>query len=81
MSRTKGGHDDVHNYEMINDLQKIDKKAQKTKPTIEIVLSPPESDASTLTAKQTIDNIHDRSESEKNTMLKTSVKNILYETG
>ena len=79
--QTKGGCDHVHEYEMVSDLQKNDKKQLKTKPTIEIVPNPPESDASLLTVKPTIDDIDDHSENESNTMLKSSVKNILYETG
>ena len=77
-SRTKGGHDNVHVYEVIDDLQKIDnKKRLKTK----IVSNSPESEASTLTARPNIDEIHDRSENQNNTTIKSLVKNILYETG
>ena len=64
---------------MIGDLEKTDdKKRLKSKPIIEVVLNPSESESSTLAAKPTIDNIHDHSENKKDT---TTTNNILYEPG
>ena len=50
------------------------------KLTVKMVQAdPPESKTSSL--KSTIEDIHDRSENEKDTQSKTSMKNALYEPG
>ena len=43
--------------------------------------SPPECKTSLVQLKPTIEDIHDRSENEENTASKTSMKNVLYESG
>ena len=43
--------------------------------------NPSESRASSLALNPTIEDIHDRSENEKDTPNKTSMKNMLYEPG
>ena len=55
---------------------------KKPKSTIETAVpKPPESKTSLLALKSTIEDIHDRSENEKDTPNKVSMKNVLYEPG
>ena len=62
-----------HAYEMVSNLQN-----EKPKPAIEMVPDPPENKINVLPA---IKDIHDRSETEKDTQNKTPIKNALYEPG
>ena len=60
-------------YDIIKDLEK--------EKSIEMYPDPPKSKASSIALKSTIEDIHDRSENEKDTPNKTSMKNVLYEPG
>ena len=62
-----------HTYEMVSKLQN-----EKLKSTTEMVPDPLENKLNLL---PTIEDIHDRSENEKDTPNKTSMKNVLYEPG
>ena len=53
----------------------------KPKSATEMASAPRESKTSSLPLKPTIEDIHDRSENEKDTPNKTSMKNVLYEPG
>ena len=62
-----------HAYETVSHLQ-----SEKPKPTTEMVPDTPENRIDIL---PTIEDIHDRSENEKDTQNKTSMNNVLYEPG
>ena len=70
--------------EIVYDSEKVDDKKQfRSKVTSEVAPNHPESEASTLAAKTiaTIDDIHDRSDNNKDTATKSTMKNVLYEPG
>ena len=65
-----------HSYDIVNDL--VNKKPVQV---IEMFPNPSESKSSSLPLNPTIEDIHDRSENEKDTPNKMSMKNVLYEPG
>ena len=67
----------VPEYEMVGESE----KRTKIKPTINVLHNSPESETGAMTTKPFIDDVHDRSENEKVTEAKLSVKNALYEKG
>ena len=66
-----------HSYDVVSDLEN-----KKSDSVIEMVPNPPETETSSFTlTKSTIEDIHDRSENDKDTPNKISMKNVLYEPG
>ena len=68
-----------HEYEVVSNLQ--DKKPKSTVKTIISEYPEGKTVSESLALKSTIEYIHDRSENEKDTPNKTSMKNVLYEPG
>ena len=54
---------------------------QNEKPKSMVMMGQADPSESNIELKPTIEDIHDRSENEKDTQNKTSMKNILYEPG
>ena len=67
----------VHEYEKVKDPKKV----KNIKPTITVLHNHPESESNPVTTKPFIVDVHNRSENEKDTEAKVSVKNTLYERG
>ena len=64
-------------YATVSDLENKNSVDSEMAPDPDL----PESKASLLALKPTIEEIHDRSENERDTQNKTSMKNFLYEPG